>query len=428
MSHLTHAQRLLIENGLKNGDSFKEIARTIGKAHTTVAREVRKHRLDSDKGAFNRIKNRCVHRTDCSIHHLCDMSCNRKCSSCTKCNELCKAFREDVCEKFDFPPYVCNGCRDEHKCVLRKKYYIHDTAENAYRELLSDARSGACLAEEEKQEVGELLSAGLRQGQSVHHILAANPDSFRLSEKSIYRYINCGILAHPRRIDLPMAPRMKPRRKKSVEHKVDTKCRVGRTLADYTKFREAHPDYPEVEMDSVIGRVGGKVLLTINFDNCSLMLAFLRDHNNSQSVIDVFNFLETELGEATFRRLFPVILTDNGSEFSNPTALETSPIDGQQRTRIFYCDPNASWQKPNVENNHRNLRKIFPKGQSMDGYVQEDVALALCHLNSFARQSLNNVPAFVLFETLYGKGILEKLHLQLIPATDVCLTPKLFGK
>ena len=42
-------------------------------------------------------------------------------------------------------------------------------------------------------------------------------------------------------------------------------------------------------MDSFIGRKGGKVLLTIHFVNISFMLAFIREHNDSQSVIDIFN-------------------------------------------------------------------------------------------------------------------------------------------
>lgn len=44
-------------------------------------------------------------------------------------------------------------------------------------------------------------------------------------------------------------------------------------------------------MDSVLGIVGGKVLLTMHFPNTSFMLGFLRDVNTSQSVIDIFDYL-----------------------------------------------------------------------------------------------------------------------------------------
>ena len=75
-------------------------------------------------------------------------------------------------------------------------------------------------------------------------------------------------------------------------------------------------------MDTVIGKQGGKCLLTIHFVNTSFMLAFLRDHNDAQSVIDIFNDIQEILKIDKFKELFPLILTDNGSEFSNPIEIE----------------------------------------------------------------------------------------------------------
>jgi IS30 family transposase len=183
-----------------------------------------------------------------------------------------------------------------------------------------------------------------------------------------------------------------------------------------------------VEMDSVLGRRGGKVLLTIHFNNCGLSLAFLRDANNSQSVIDVFNSLEKRLTFKVFQKLFPVMLTDNGSKFSNPSALETSPFNSKRRTRIFYCNPYSSWQKGHVENNHLNLRKAITKGRSMDNFTQEDINTILSNVNSFARKSLNNILAITLFETIYSKNIMDELNIKLINKNEVYLLPDLIEK
>ena len=210
-------------------------------------------------------------------------------------------------------------------------------------------------------------------------------------------------------------------------HRVNPRCKEGRDIDDYKKWREMNPECPPVEMDSVLGRKGGSLLLTFNFDHCGLLLAFIRQSNTSQSVIDIFDELEQRLGLDLFRRLFPVILTDNGTEFSNPDALERSVTGDGKRTRIFYCDPYASWQKPNVENNHRNLRKIFPKGESMDEVTQEKVNLAMSHVNSMLRQSFGDIPAITRFQQLYGKEPLEKLEIRLVPPDNVCLTPKLLA-
>lgn len=429
MSHLTITDRVEIERGLRERQSFNEIARHLGVSRSTVLREIRKHLQGSEKGAKGRVPNRCIHRSTCDRRFLCAFcnrpQQNRKCSTCGHCNAVCPDFEEIICERLQRPPYVCNGCCDEWKCVLHKKFYIASVAQKAYEELLVSSREGAAVTEEERAEMTDTLAGALRKHQSIHHAMAASPDIFHVSERTLYTYVRKGVLTPVCLLDLPVAPKLKPQRSRGTEHKVDRECRHGRTLEDFKAYLEAHPDTPVVEMDSVEGKKGGKVLLTLNFDSCTFMMLFIRDANTSRSVIDIFNMLEELLGLETFRMLFKVILTDNGSEFSNPAALENSHVTGERRTRIFYCRPLAAWQKPNVENNHRNLRDIFPKGESMDHVTQEKAALAMSHLNSKLREGLNDVPAFRLFETFYGGRILSKLGVVLIPGREVNLSPDL---
>lgn len=428
MAHLSDSDRMEIEHGLRQRMPFQQIARKLGKPHTTISREVLKRRADSDKGAFGRVTNRCIFRRNCDVYYLCpEEKCQRKCSTCKKCNVICPKFQEEICGKLSQAPYVCNGCPDEHKCVLRKKFYLHAPAQQEYRHVLVKSREGANLTETERAAISDVIHGGTKKGQSVHHIMSANKDFFNVCEKTVYRYVNLGII-RTKRGDMPRSCSMKPRRRKSLEHKVDSKCRINRTHDDFKKYCAEHPDLPVVEMDSVLGGVGGKVLLTIHFNNCGLMLAFLRNSNNSQSVINIFNAMEELLTVDVFQELFPVILTDNGSEFSNPAALETSLFSGKQRTRIFYCNPCSSWQKGHVENNHLNLRKIIPKGRTLENFTQDDINLMLSHLNSYARKSLNDVPAISLFDTLYGKDILEKLGINLIVPNEVRLLPELINK
>ena len=243
----------------------------------------------------------------------------------------------------------------------------------------------------------------------------------------MYRYINAGLL-RTKRGDMLCSCMMKTRTRKPIEHKVDKKCRIGRTYADFEAFRMKHQDIPVVEMDSVIGRPGGKTLLTMQFNSCGMMLLFLRPRNTSQSVIDVFNELEQSLGFDCFRMLFPVILTDNGPEFSNPAALEVSPFRGQLKTKIFYCDPYSAYQKGHVENKHLILRRILEKRTSFDDLEQSDMAHVMSHMGSLFRKSFNNVPSITLFETIYGKEVLNKLGVSLIAPQDVILTPDLILK
>ena len=426
--HLTDSDRLQIQHGLLHRNSIKKIAFDLGKSSTTISREIRKRAIPSNKCHPYKNPNRCIHRFDCSTHYLCENkpNCIKLCRFCKLCNHLCSDFVEDVCKKLSSPPYVCNSCPDEHLCVLRKKYYFHNTAHQNYRKILVKTREGVNISEDELVQLDEFVSPLIMKGQSVHHIVANNRDEFSVSEKSLYRYVSEGLLK-ARNIDMPRVCRLKPRVSKPLEHKVDSACRIGRTYDDYKNYLSQHNDIFAVEMDSVIGRIGGKVLLTLMFKSCDLMLAFIRDKNTSQSVIDVFNWLYAILGRDLFCTLLPVLLGDNGSEFSNPTAIEFDN-EGNRRTKVFYCDPRASFQKPNVELNHEFIRKVLPKGSSFDNFEQGDINLMMSHINSYSRAKLNDKSPHQLFNFLYGQGILEKLGLKIIHPNEIILKPSLLNK
>ena len=157
------------------------------------------------------------------------------------------------------------------------------------------------------------------------------------------------------------------------------------------------------------------------------MLAFLRDHNDSQSVIDIFERLYLELRPDRFMEIFKVCLTDNGSEFSNPKAIEFDR-QGNLRTRIFYCNPSAPYQKGSAERNHEFIRMFLPKGTDFSSFTQEDISLMMDHINSYSRESLGNKCPYDMFAFLYGQKILDLLGCHRIPPQDVTLSRSIFRK
>lgn len=427
--HLTNEERSQIEHLLRGRKSIKEIARILEKSTSTVSREIKKRATPSDKAAVGRIRNRCVHRRRCTKSYLCTdkLSCKiQRCSTCRLCNSVCPEFVEEHCQRLSLPPYVCNGCESEHACTLKKRFYLHRQAQTTYKEVLVESRVGVNISREELLRLDMFLSPLIQNGQSIHHIVTSNPNEFTWSEKSIYRYVN-GSLLSARNIDMPRVCRIKPRKSKPVEHKVDRKCRVGRSYDDFLTFIGTHPDTAVVEMDTVEGKKGGHVLLTLHFRSCSFMLAFLRDRNTSQSVINIFQDLLAILGKDTFHRLFPVILTDNGSEFSNPSALETAD-DGTQITSIFYCNPSSPYQKPTIENNHEFIRRILPKGRSFDDLTQSDIDLMMNHINSYRREKLNDKSPYESFSFFYGQEILDMLGATPITPNEIILRPSLLNR
>ena len=79
--------------------------------------------------------------------------------------------------------------------------------------------------------------------------------------------------------------------------------------------------------------------------------AFKIDNKEASSVNSCFKLLKELLGYEKFHELFPIILTDNGVEFSKPDEIE---LNGNHvfKTKLFYCDPGHSEQKGKIENNH----------------------------------------------------------------------------
>lgn len=160
--------------------------------------------------------------------------------------------------------------------------------------------------------------------------------------------------------------------------------------------------------------------------SCELILMLLRDYNDSASVTACIDSLFDQLGRDTFTKLFPVFLSDNGSEFSDPIRIEYDWKEtGEERTRLFYCDPSAPYQKGSCERNHEFVREIIPKGTSLDHLTQKDIDLVVDHISSYPRPSLGNKTPYDVFSFLYGQDTLRKLGIRKVAPARVTLHPSL---
>ena len=427
---LTYEDRLVIAQLLQENVSFGVIGNKLGKDRTTIAKEIKKHSYDKKSGRPGYPYNPCKHRSTCKAKKLCGNSCTHqsayKCSLCSECTLHCLDFAEDICSVKTKPPYVCNGCSQLSKCTLLKRIYDPSDAHEMAHQSISESRTGILSNEDDIARINGIISPLVKNGQSLHQIYIEHVDEIMCSEKTLYNYVDAQLF-DIRNIDLPRKVKYRPRYKQP-EFKVDRGCRIGRNYSDFQKFLESNPESTVIQMDSVIGRVGGKCLLTIHFVETSLMLAFLRDSNTSASVIQIINLLDKVLGSKDFSRLFPVILTDNGSEFSNPKAIEKRDAIPCNRTNVFYCDPSASYQKGACEVNHELIRRILPKESSFDDLTQKDIFLMMDHINSYKRKKLNNRSPYETFSFYYGEDILKKLGCKPVAAENIILKPKLLKK
>ena len=430
-NRITFKERVRIEAGIYAKKSLSRIALELGRSTSSITREVKQNRIRV-KSPFSYRKD-CIYIPRCREQGLCgDEDCHYLCWRCKEhdCRELCDKCTSMICPINSKAPFVCDACTSKYRksCKSDKYYYIAEKADAKAKQVRKDSRSGIRLSDEELQTLDEIISPLILQGQPLSHICAVHRDEIGVCERSIYNYIEAKALSIDN-LNLRRKVKYRRRRKKPTEIKCNRlSYRKGRTFEDFQKYMEEHPDTPVVEMDTVRGkRTKEQVILTIMFTSCSIMLMILIEDESMDPVIEVFDYLTKKLGIRRFRKLFPVILTDNGGCFKNALALEYTNR-GTPRTKVFYCDPQASWQKPHIEKNHEFIRYVLPKNKTFKGLIQEDVTLIANHINSTTRPGLKYKSPYDLVNTEEMKKLLELLNMSPVAADEICLNPKLLKK
>ena len=426
--HLSLNDRQYIEQALNQNVSFKDIAKFLCKDPTTISKEVKLHRsLNTwNRGSFNNPYNFCVHRFSCKKTNVCKklIICDNPCRSCHLCNQTCKHFVLEYCARMEKAPYVCNGCdKPRHRCNIANKYdYDASFAQRKYEELLSSSRQGIAVSKDQLHEMDSILLPLVQQGQSPYHILTNHPE-LNVSVKTLYNYIDQGVLL-VRNIDLKRKVKFKVRKQKKKSYITEREVFIGRSYKDFKALNLS--DF--VEMDTVLSAGDClKCILTFYFTDTGLFLAFLLNRCTEAAVKAVFDRLEETLDTYEFLSLFEVILTDRGSEFGDPVALETG-INDFQRTSIYYCDPMSSGQKGGIEEVHTLLRMVLPKKTVFTDLTQWDLRKIVNHINSYSRERLDGKTPYQCALEKYGEEALNALQLRPVSPDEVNLTPKLLKK
>ncbi|MBR0600652.1 IS30 family transposase [Sinanaerobacter chloroacetimidivorans] len=425
--HFNLADRMFIENALFEHMPLTEIARRLGKDPTTVSKEIKRNRIEN-RSRVGKDYVLCQHYKGCRKMHLCKDACSHLCYRCkiTNCYRICTDYKPRECTITNRFPHVCNGCGNVSSCYRGRFFYKAKVADANYRDTLSKSRSGIDTTPDEFEHLDQLISPLILKGQSIAHIYQHHRDEISCSERTIYNYFERQVFS-AKNIDLPRKVRYKKRKRKAALSLKPQRCREGRTYQDFLAYMQDYPDSSVVEMDTVHGERGGKVLLTLFFRRCSLMMAFLLEECTKACVSNSFASLHEALSTQVFQEMFSVVLTDNGSEFKAPEEIEFDK-SGNRRSRVFFCDPLASNQKARIEKNHEYIRYILPKGKSFNHLTQEDVTMMMNHINSTARASLNGHTPYQLAQLLLGPFLLDAFSLKPIPPDEVLLKPTLLKR
>ena len=214
--------------------------------------------------------------------------------------------------------------------------------------------------------------------------------------------------------------------KKKLKKRKEPANYDGRTYTDYLEYKIQNTNIPTTEMDTVYNNQSGPYIQTFIFENTSFMIGILHKDKTADSMSKALDKIQDKLSDEEYQKLFSLLLTDRGTEFCKPQQFEINIETGEIRSKIFYCDPQQSSQKPHVENNHNFIREILPNGQDWSNLTQDKVNLMLSHINSTPRESLGGKTPYKIFTFIYGRELADKLNIQEIAKDEVTTTPRLF--
>ena len=405
---LNHVDRMVLQGCIEKKLPLKDTIKRLKRNRSTIYRELIKNsqsKITSQSCGY------------CSLFHDCNLKKSKNCDLYIpiKCTKLIKF------------PYVCNGCKKSPTCRLEKRYYDYYYAIENVKRIRNIHHLTVDVSFEEMRRIDNVVTPGIKKGQSLHHVYVSNPSIQFISERTIRRYLYNNYLsvkAH----NLPRYVRFEhAQSKKSKYGRVKTlKNIVGRTYTDYLEYIQEHPDLNVVQLDSVIGKANdSKALLTIYLPKTHFMFGKIIKKSNPADVRLALKSIQKSIGIDLWKKVFPIILTDNGPEFEQLPTIEADD-NGEIVTKVFYCDPYSSYQKGECERNHEFVRYIFAKGKSLENLNDGTANLMFSHINSYTRSSLNEKTPYELTKELFGIKFLELIGIHEISNNDVTLKFDLF--
>ena len=370
--HLNLEQRKIISSGIAHNDKLINIAERLELDPRGISREVRRNRIP-------------IGYPDGTI------------SKCTKLNRW---------------PLVCTKCKFRYSsnCKHVKLKYDAKTAQRKADANLINSRRGIDLDDEEFNKLDSIIKKGIDENKSIYQIKIENRKEINKSITTLYRYINNGYLT-TKRIDLPYAVKYKKRKhNKKYDYSNNEIDRTGHTYLDYLSFIHKHPRVNVWQLDFLGAiKTDSKNILSLILPDVHFTLLDIITNPNSSKVIKFFDDLEERIGTNNFIELIPVILTDRDPCFADIEGICFSKITGEERCKLFFCDPYVSNQKPNVENINKQIRKFFPKGKSVDHLSKEDVLNKNLTLLNTPIKSLDGYTPIDAFKVVYGEDLFYKI-------------------
>jgi transposase, IS30 family len=333
--HLTREERIVLERMSRGGYPPRDIAATLGRHRRTIERELERGRV---KHLDYELRTTYVYSSDRGQdgHDL---------------NATAKG------------PNLKLGCNREMAEFIRCRIVDHQEAPDVVAHRMPQADLGGVLC-----------------------------------TKTLYNYIEQGLIPGVSNESLWEKRKRRKQRRRGVRRLAKRLSR-GPSIEQRPAEADNREQFGHWEMDLVVGPTRGSnaaLLTLVERKHRRLIVRKLPDKTQA-SVLVVLKGLERLYGPRRFRQIFKSITVDNGSEFLDVQALESSVFSQQQRTRIFYAHPYSSWERGSNENANRMLRRFVAKGRDIARFTLRRILEIEAWINDYPRRLLNFMAPSQLF-------------------------------
>ena len=303
-------------------------------------------------------------------------------------------------------------------------FYSARMAQRAADEELRGSRRGIDETELSVASKLDAIREGLRRGMSPEQIAATRPD-LGLSASTIYRWVAAGY-AEMTNMDLRRKVGYRPRRRSAPRAAARHSAR--RSHGEFMRLAEDERA-GAWEMDTVEGSAADSArLLTLYHRPTSFQLVVPIADGTCGAVLAGLGLVRGALGDGGMRRVFRLVLTDNGSEFADEAAIAALLGEAEGETRLFYCEGRRADQKGGCEKNHVEIRKLLPKGRGLrlDRLSRADAALVMSQVDSEPRGKLAwRAPAEMLLAAFGddARALLDAFGVEMLDPSELDLTP-----
>ena len=354
-TQLSRDERIIIANRHQNGESYKQIAKTINRDPSTIWRELHRNgRLPMNK--TSRVNKP---RTD-----------GRKLRGRTEAEKV----------KLAKERYQARKCHFAH---VSKLLYDAKRAELKMRK--RQKRQILFLEQEDNEELLQFVITALDSGWSPEQIAGrVKLEGYYcpLSAKAIYKFI----VKFP---ELGLKDYL-PRHGKKYRKK-------GRVPYNQTKRRSIDARPGVVELLLRIGDLEGDTI--VGKDPRDRLLPHVDRLSGKMSLSLVLNFNAAKIARETEKdrvRVFGksnihTITYDNGAEFSDWQTLEAhlkNHNDSDDAPKIYFAHPYHSWERGRSENINGLIRRFIPKGTDFKTLTRNDILMIEFMLNNRPRKRL----------------------------------------